>query len=71
MRNVIICILACVIIFMFGSNLLLGTDSDTSPTYYNQNKVFLDLPQGKILSPEKNYSLPRDQVLMEMGTATW
>jgi hypothetical protein len=71
MRNVIICILACAVIFIFGSNLLLGTDSDTSPTYYNQDKAFLDLPQGRILTPGKNYSLPRNQVLLEMGTATW
>ena len=71
MRNGMVYVLVCAIVFLLGANYLLGTDSDTNPVYYNQDKVFQDLPQGKILSPVKNYSLPRNQVLLEMGTATW
>ena len=59
------------IILVFGSGVTLGTDLNVCPIILDGDKAVVDLPQEKVLAPEKNYSVPRNQVLLEIATATW
>lgn len=59
------------IILVFASGVTLGTDSNFCPIILDGDKTAVDLAQEKVLAPEKNYSVPRDQVLLEIATATW
>jgi hypothetical protein len=59
------------IILIFASGVTLGIDSNFCPIILDGNKTAVDSPEAKILAPEKNYSVPRNQVLLEIATATW
>jgi hypothetical protein len=64
-------LLGLLVMFCFGSSTALGADLSLCPIHSTNNKAVLDLPQGKIFTPGKNYSVPRNQVLLEIGTGTW
>lgn len=64
-------VLIFVIVLLVVTSTVLWSDSNFCPLPTAGDKVAVDLPQKKILSPGKVYSVPRNQVLVEMGTATW
>jgi hypothetical protein len=64
-------VLIFVIVLLLGASMVLWADSNFCPIQPAGDKAFVDLPQKKVLSTEEVYSIPRDQVLVEMATATW
>jgi len=64
-------VLIVVIVLLFGASTVLWSDSNFCPIQLAGDKAFEDLPQNKVLSTGEVYSIPRDQVLVEMATATW
>jgi len=64
-------VLFFLIISVFGSGVLLSADSNFCPLPSTGGKATVDLPQEKVLAPEKSYSVERNQVLLEISTATW
>lgn len=64
-------VLIVVIVLLLGASTVLWSDSNICPIQLTGDKTFEDLPQNMILSTGKVYSIPRDQVLVEMATATW
>jgi hypothetical protein len=57
------------IILFLGSSIVLGGDAGYCPDPFS--KVILDQPQEEVLTLETNFSIPRNQVLLEIITATW
>lgn len=53
------------IILFLGSSIVLGGDAGICPIHSNESRTILDLPQEEILTPRQNYSVPRNQVLLE------
>ena len=59
------------IILVFAAGATLGTDANFCPIILDGDKTAVDSPGAKVLAPENNYSVPRNQVLLEIATATW
>ena len=64
-------ILIFVIVFLLGASPVLWSDSNFCPVQTAGDKATVDSPQKKILNTGEVYSIPRNQVLVEMATATW
>ncbi len=63
--------LVLLIVLVFAFSITMGTDLNYCPIPAEMDKVAVELPQVKVLTPEKSYSVPRDQVLLETATGTW
>lgn len=64
-------VLVFMIVFLLGVSMVLWADSNFCPIKTAGDEAFGDLPQNRVLNTGKVYSIPRDQVLVEMATATW
>jgi hypothetical protein len=59
-------VLGLLIILFFGSSIVFGADSGVCPIHPAGNTAILELPQEQVLAPGKSYSVPRNQVLLEV-----
>jgi hypothetical protein len=59
-------LLGLLVIFCFGSSIALGADLGLCPIHSTDNEAILDLPQEEILTSGESYSIPRNQVLLEV-----
>jgi len=59
------------IILFLGSSIVLGGDAGYCPDPFSQDKVILDQPQEEVLTLGTNFSISRNQVLLEIATGTW
>jgi hypothetical protein len=59
------------IILLLGSNMVLWAESNFCPDPFSEGKIVLDSPQEEIPVPLNSPSVPRNQVLLELGTGTW
>ncbi|MGB2697487.1 MAG: hypothetical protein WBD28_06455 [Candidatus Zixiibacteriota bacterium] len=64
-------VLIFVIVLLLGASTVLWSDSTFCPIQPAGDKDAVDLPQKRISGTGKAYSVPRNQVLVEMATATW
>ena len=64
-------VLIFVIVLLLGASTVLRADSTFCPIQPAGDNDFVDLPQKNISATGKAYSVPRNQVLVEMATATW
>ncbi len=64
-------VLGFLIVLFFVSGVILRADSGFCPIFSVERKAVLDLPQEKDLIPKENYYVPRNQVLVEIGTGIW
>jgi hypothetical protein len=71
MQKKMVCVLIFVIVLLIGASTVLWADSTFCPIQPPGDKDVVDLPQKKISGTGKVYSVPRNQVLVEMATATW
>jgi len=63
--------LVLLLVLVFASSVTMGTDLNYCPIPPEMDKAAVDMPQAKVLAPEKSYSVPRDQVLLETATGVW
>jgi len=63
--------LELLIVLLFGLSINAWAGSNFCPIYYMNDGVVSDLTQKEAATQRKNYSVPRNQVLLEIGTATW
>lgn len=59
-------LLELLIVLLFGSSIVLWADSGVCPIHFTEDKVMLDLPQEEVFTLREDYSVPRDQVLLEV-----
>jgi hypothetical protein len=60
----------CIILFCRWSSVV-WAGSNFCPIDYMNDGAASDLTQKEATTQRKNYSVPRNQVLLEIGTATW
>ena len=61
------CLFGFLIILFFGSSIVFGADSGVCPVYPTHNEAVLNPPQQEeVLTPGEKYSVPRNQVLLEV-----
>jgi len=63
-------LLGLLIILLFGSSIVLRADSNVCPVGSTQDQTVLDLPQKEAVTPGGAFSVPRNQVLLEIITRT-
>jgi hypothetical protein len=71
MRKRTSCVLGFLIVFVFGLSTVLWADSGFCPIPSAEYEAISDLPQEEVGALRENYSIPRNQVLLEIGTGTW
>ena len=59
-------VLGLLMVLFLGSSVVLGGDAGVCPIHSTDGKAILDLPQEEVLTSKGNYSVPRNQVLLEM-----
>jgi len=60
-------VLGVLIILLLGSSTVFGADSGVCPVYPTGNEAVLNPPQQEeVLTPGEKYSVPRNQVLLEV-----
>jgi len=64
-------IVGLVIILLFGSSIISLADSDLFPIGSEDSEDAADMTRKEVLTARKSHSLPRNQVLLEIATATW
>jgi hypothetical protein len=63
--------LELLIVLLFGLSINAWAGSNFCPIHFTPSKAILDLPQKEVFTPGTNYSIPRNQVLLEISTGTW
>jgi hypothetical protein len=59
------------IVLLFGLSINASAGSDFCLIHFTPSEAILDLPRKEVFTPGTNYSIPRNQVLLEIGTGTW
>lgn len=64
-------VLVFLIVLLFRFAIALGVDSNLSPAPSTKDQTILSSPKVTVSSFVPNFSVPRDQVLVEIATGTW
>ena len=64
-------LLGCLIILLLGSSMGFGADSGSGPVRHTKDQTILSSPGEKVAVWGEKFSVPRNQVLLEIFTATW
>jgi len=71
MQKRILYFLGFFMILLFGSSIVLGAESNVCPVGSIQDQTVLSSPTEVVTIPAENPYVKRNQVLLEIMTATW
>ncbi|MFQ6002130.1 MAG: hypothetical protein ACE5KJ_00100 [Candidatus Zixiibacteriota bacterium] len=71
MQKRMLYVLSLLIISFLGSSIVLGGDAGICPAPSAKDQTVLDSPTEPVIIPAGKGSVPRNQVLLEIVTATW
>jgi len=71
MRRRTLYLLGLLVILLFGSSIVLGAELNFCPDPSSEDQTVLSSPTEVVTIPAENPYVKRNQVLLEIMTATW